>query len=114
MEEQRGNRRIKKKIPKTRTKLRLRSVTAKGNFLPQTVKLGSNPIAHRASSSVDEEVKRIQKRRGNIYFQISPHIPSYGSLLLHGQGHLWKTTWRSYERFGREFVSMVNVHEYHS
>ena len=45
---------------------------------------------------------------------IATHFPSYGSRLLHGQGNLWKTTWRSYEIFGREFCYLVNVHEYHS
>ena len=45
---------------------------------------------------------------------IATHIPYFGSCLLHGQGNLWKTTWRSYGRFGREIRYLVNVHEYHS
>ena len=45
---------------------------------------------------------------------IATHIPLYGRRLLHDQGNLWKTTWRSYERFGCEFGYLGNVHEYHS
>ena len=45
---------------------------------------------------------------------IATHIPLYGSRLLNDQGNLWKRTWRSHERFGREFGYLENVHDYHS
>ena len=45
---------------------------------------------------------------------IAGHISLYGSRLLHGEENLWKTTWRSYERFELEFGYLVNVPEYHS
>ena len=43
---------------------------------------------------------------------IAEHIPLYGSRLLYDQGNLWKKTWRSSQRFGRQFFGLV--HEYHS
>ena len=77
----------KKKIQNTPTILRLRSGTTKGNKLrvnplPKTVKLGSNPLHTEPVLQLRRKVKRIQKRHGTTTSE-----------------NLWKTTWRSYERF---------------
>ena len=53
-----------------------------------------------ASSSVEKESQKETETTWTHHLQISPLC---GSRLLHGQENLWKTTWRSYERFGREF-----------
>ena len=46
---------------------------------------------------------------------LSPCIAEHiSSRLLHGQENLWKTPWRPYERFGREFGYFVIAHVYHS
>ena len=91
----------KKKIQKTPTILRLRS----GNPLPKTVKLGGNPCAHGASSSVDKEIQKDQERHGTTTSKYRRIHASDGSRLLHGQENLWKTTWRSYERLECEFAT---------
>ena len=70
MEKQRGNRRIKKK--KTPI-LRLRSGTTKKNLLPRAVKLGEQPLAHGASSSVDKESQKDTEATWRHYVQVSPH-----------------------------------------
>ena len=64
--------------------------------------------AHEAGMS-----KRNRSDMGPLPSNIAKHIPFYGSRLLHGQENLWKTTWRSYERFECEFRHLGNVHKYH-
>ena len=59
------------------------------------------PLAHGASSSVDKS-NGYRSDMETLSPNIATHIPLYGSRLLHGQENLWKTTFRSYERFGRE------------
>ena len=58
------------------------------------------------------------KEYGSEMGPLSPHIDGHialrGSRLLRGQGNLWNTTWRSYERFECEFGFLENAHEYHS
>ena len=80
----------KKKIQKTPTILRLRSGATKGNklrvnSLPKTTKLGGQPLAHGASSSVDKS-KRYRSDMGTLPPSIDTHVPFFGSGLLHDQG----------------------------
>ena len=48
-----------------------------GNLLPRTVKLGWQPLAHGASSSVDKESQKDTEAMWNHYFQISPNTSHY-------------------------------------
>ena len=68
---------------------------------------------HGASFSVDKS-KGYRSDMEPLSPNITEQIPLYGSRLLHGQENLWKTTWRSYERFECEFGYLENVHEHHS
>ena len=72
----------------------------------QNSKAWEQPLAHGVSSSVDKDSQKD--------IAATTHIPLCGSHLLDGQGNLWKTTWRSCERFGRGFGHLEHVHEYHS
>ena len=72
----------KKKIRKTPAILRLRSVTAEGNKLQgnpltKTVKLGANPLAHGASSSVEKESQKLTESTWVRYLEILPHTSHY-------------------------------------
>ena len=53
---------------KTQTTLRLEPVTTKRNFLPNTIKLGGNPMHTEPVLQLTRKVKRIRKRRGTIVF----------------------------------------------
>ena len=82
MEKQRETRRIKKKkIQKTPTILRLRSGTTKetsyGEPVAQNSKAWVQPLAHGASSSVDNESQKGTDATWNHYFQISPNTSHY-------------------------------------
>ena len=87
----------------------------KGELLAQNNKACVKPLAHGASSSVDqEESKEHGSDMGPLLPNIAGHIELHGSSLLHGQADLWKTTRQSYGRFECEFGYLVNAHEYHS
>ena len=121
MEKLRVNRRIKKKkIQKTHIILRLRSGTTKGNIirvnlLPKTVKLGEQPLAHGASSSVDKESQKNTEATCDHYLHVSPDTSHFMEAVfskvrkIHGKplGDLM-------EDLNVNFGHSVNVHEYHS
>ena len=86
-----------------------------GEPVAQNSKAWEQPLAHGASSLVDKESQKDTKARWRCQLQISPHTSHFlEAVLLHGQENLWKTTWRSYGRFGREFGYLENVHGYNS
>ena len=84
------------------------------NSLPKTVNLVRN-LLH--TERVFQLTRRVKKDTEATWKHLSPnivtHIPLCGYRLLHGQGNLWKTTWRSYERLGCEMGYFGNVHECH-
>ena len=67
----------KKKIQKTPTILRLEPGTTKENPLPKTVKLGGQPVAHGASSSVDQESQKNTEATWDHYLHISLDTSHY-------------------------------------
>ena len=67
----------KKKIQKTQTILRLEPGTTKENLLPKLIKLGRQPLAHGASSSVDQESQKNTEATWDHYLQISPDTSHY-------------------------------------
>ena len=75
MEKQHGN--PKNKIQKTQTILRLEPGTTKRNLLPKTIKLGEKPLAHGASSSVDQESRKNTEATWDHYLHISPDTSHY-------------------------------------
>ena len=105
-------------IQKTPTILKLRSETTKGNKLrenplPRTAKLGGNFLHTEPVLQLMRKVKKIQKRHGDITSKYRHTHPFFfASRLVHGQGNLWKTTWRSYGRCDCDYGYLENVHEY--
>ena len=66
-------------------------------------------LAHGASSSDDKESQKDTEATWNHHFQIPPNTSHYvEDVFFFGQENLWKTTWRSYERFECEFDCLVN------
>ena len=80
-------------------KRRCRSGTTKGNLLPKTEKLGSNPLHTEPVLQLNKKVKKDTEASWNHYLQISPNT----SVFSHGHEDPWKTTWRSCERLGLDF-----------
>ena len=69
----------------------------KGEPVAQNNKAWEQPLAHGASSSVDQESqKNTEATWDPLPPNIAGHIALHGSRLLHGQEDLWKTTRRSY------------------
>ena len=60
------------------------------------------------------KVKRLQKRHGTTTSKYRQTHPITWKPSSPWSGNLWKTTWRSYERFECEFDFLENVHEHHS
>ena len=81
----------------------------------QNSKAWRQPVAHGASSSVDQESQKNTEATWDHYLQTSPHTSNHMEAVfsvvrkIHG-----KTTWRSYRRFECEFGYLGNVDEYHS
>ena len=77
-------------------------VLPRGTCWPKTEKLGGNPL--HTEPVLQLKVERVRKRHVE---PLSPffagYIAQHGSRLLHGQGNLWKKTWRSYGRYECDF-----------